>query len=87
MTTVMCHKLKKEAPALTRAPYPGEIGQRILREISAEAWQLWLRHQTILINEYRLNPLEKQAREFLQKQMEAFLFGEGSATPQQYVPQ
>jgi Fe-S cluster biosynthesis and repair protein YggX len=61
------------------APIPGELGQRILRSISQEAWSKWLDHQTILINEYRLNLLEAEAKKFLLKEMENFLFGEGSA--------
>ena len=70
---VDCVKLGKSAEGLDFAPWPGELGARILREISKEAWQEWLRQQTILINEYKLNPLDKEHKEYLASQMEAFL--------------
>lgn len=73
---VYCTKLQKEAEGLNRAPFPGEVGQRVLENISQEAWQQWLAQQTILINEYRLNPMDSQARQFLQEQMLEFLFDE-----------
>ncbi|WP_395946373.1 oxidative damage protection protein [Caedibacter taeniospiralis] len=79
MTTIFCTKLQKQGVAMQYAPIPGELGQRILRSISQEAWSKWLDHQTILINEYRLNLLEAEAKKFLLKEMENFLFGEGSA--------
>lgn len=84
--TVHCIKLDKEAEGLDYPPYPGELGKRIYQQASREAWQMWLQHQTILINEYRLNPLDPKAREFLTQEMEKFFFGEGSAPPKEYVP-
>jgi len=84
--TIFCEKLQKESEALEFAPYPGELGQRILQQVSKEAWQQWLAHQTMLINEYRLNMLEANARKFLEEEMVKFLFGEGSEKPQGYVP-
>jgi len=86
MRTVYCQKLKKEAEGLDFPCYPGELGQRVYDNISKEAWQAWLDHQTMLINEYRLNMLEPNAREFLKEEMQKFLFGEGSDKPQGYVP-
>lgn len=83
---IHCKKLQKEAEGLERAPYPGALGQRIFEEISQEAWQLWLNHQTMLINEYRLSMLDPKARKFLADEMERFLFGEGSAKPAGYTP-
>ena len=65
--------------------YPGELGAKIFEHVSKEAWQMWLTHQTMLINEYRLTPIEPKAREFLETEMEKFFFGEGSAKPQEYV--
>lgn len=85
--TVQCQKLKKEAPGLERPPYPGDLGQRIYEHISQEAWREWVKHQTMLINEYRLTPVDPKAREFLEKEMEKFLFGEGSEKPKEYVPE
>lgn len=73
---VYCVKLKKEAQGLDRAPLPGEVGERVLHNISLEAWQQWLGQQTILINEYRLSPIEPQARSFLEEQLIEFLFEE-----------
>ncbi len=61
---VQCVKLQKEAEGLDRAPYPGELGQRILENVSKDAWQMWFQQQTMLINEYRLNPVDPKAREF-----------------------
>ncbi len=66
--------------------YPGELGKRIYQEISKEAWKEWLNHQTMLINEYRLTPMDPKARKFLEKEMENFLFGGGSSAPEGYVP-
>ena len=83
---VNCVKLETEAEGLDRAPYPGEFGQRIFDNISKEAWQSWMRHQTILINEHRLSVIDPKAREFLEKEMEKFLFGEGSDTPEGFTP-
>ncbi len=83
---VHCVKLGREAPGLPRPPYPGELGRRIYEQVSREAWQLWLRHQTMLINEYRLSALDPKARKFLEEEMEKFLFGEGSRPPEGYVP-
>ena len=66
-------------------PYPGELGQRIYENVSKEAWQQWLQHQTMLINEYRLTPIEPKDRKFLEAEMEKFFFGEGSQKPGEYV--
>lgn len=83
---VNCVKLGCESEGLDRPPYPGELGKRIFENISKDAWRLWLQHQTMLINEMRLTPLEPKAREFLEGEMEKFFFGEGSEVPEGYVP-
>lgn len=83
---VNCIKLGREAEGLARPPYPGELGRRIYEQVSKEAWQGWLKHQTMLINENRLSPIDPRARAFLEDQMEQFFFGEGSAKPVGYVP-
>jgi Fe-S cluster biosynthesis and repair protein YggX len=85
--TVQCVLLKSEAEGLDYAPYPGDLGKRIYENVSKEAWQRWLAHQTMLINEYRLTPIEPQAREFLATEMEKFFFSGGSAMPKEYVPE
>lgn len=83
--TVHCKKLNKDAPGLERAPYPGELGNKIYNEISQEAWDLWLAHQTMLINEYRLSLIDPKACEFLEKEMHKFLFEAGSTPPPQFT--
>ncbi len=85
--TVNCILLKKESEGLDFAPYPGDLGQRIYDNVSREAWQRWIGHQTMLINEYRLTPIEPAARSFLETEMEKYFFGEGSAMPNDYVPE
>lgn len=82
---VNCAKLKKQLEGLAQPPLPGELGKRIHAQISREAWQLWLNHQTMLINEYRLSMIEPKSRAFLLTEMEKFLFGEGSEKPPGYV--
>ncbi len=84
---VHCTRLGREAEGLDRPPYPGALGARIYQEVSKEGWQEWLRHQTMLINEYRLSPIDPKSRSFLEKQMESFFFGEGGQAPEGYVPQ
>lgn len=83
---VNCIKLGKEAEGLDRPTYPGELGQRIFDNVSKEAWQQWMQHQTILINEHRLSVIDPKAREFLETEMEKFFFGEGSETPEGFTP-
>lgn len=83
--TIFCTFLQREAEGLDRPPYPGALGQRIFAEISREAWQQWVRHQTMLLNEYRLTPIDPKARQFLVEEMEKFLFSGGSSRPQGYV--
>ena len=84
--TVNCVRLQREAEGLDRVPYPGELGQRIFDNVSKEAWQEWLRHQTMLINENRISPVDPKARKFLEQQMEQFFFGEGAELPPDYRP-
>lgn len=83
---VMCKKLNKELPGLERQPYPGETGKKIFEEISQQAWQAWLKHQTMLVNEYRLSLMDQKAQSFLKEEMDKFLFGDGGSMPEGYVP-
>jgi Fe-S cluster biosynthesis and repair protein YggX len=83
---VQCVLLKSEAPGLERPPYPGPLGQRIFENVSKQAWQQWVSHQTMLINEYRLTPIDPKARKFLEAEMEKFLFGAGSSAPEGFRP-
>jgi Fe-S cluster biosynthesis and repair protein YggX len=82
---VKCVLLGVEAAGLDYAPYPGELGQRIYENVSQEAWQRWLKHQTMLLNEYRLTPIEPKARKFLVEEMEKFFFGGGAQKPKEFV--
>ena len=84
---IQCAALGKEAEGLAFPPYPGELGKRIYETISQEAWQKWLAHQTILINEHRLSPINPEHRKYLEGEMEKYLFGEGSEKPAGYVPE
>lgn len=83
---VNCVVLGHEAEGLDYQPYPGELGQRIFDSVSKEGWQRWLKHQTMLINEYRLTPVDPKARKFLVAEMEKFFFGGGSDAPAEFVP-
>ncbi|HSX59726.1 MAG TPA: oxidative damage protection protein [Tahibacter sp.] len=83
--TVHCIKLGREAEGLAFAPWPGELGKRLFDSVSKEAWGQWLAHQTMLINENRLSPLDPKHRAFLQAEVEKYFFGEGSAKPAGYV--
>ena len=82
---VQCVKLHKEAEGLEYMPCPGELGQKIYDNVSKEGWRQWVGHQTMLMNEYRLTPVDPKARKFLEEEMEKFFFGEGSAKPKEFV--
>jgi Fe-S cluster biosynthesis and repair protein YggX len=83
---VNCIKLGREAEGLDFAPLPGEMGQKLFNSVSKEAWQAWVKHQTMLINENRLNLADSRARQYLQQQMQNYFFGAGADMPQGYVP-
>ncbi len=83
---VHCVKLGREAEALDFAPIPGELGRKIFESVSKEAWQAWVKHQTMLINENRLNLADSRARQYLAQQMQNYFFGGGADMPQGYVP-
>ena len=83
---VKCIKLGREAEGLDFPPYPGELGKRIYENVSKEAWAQWLRLQTMLVNENRLNLADPKARKYLAEQMERYFFGEGADAVPGYVP-
>ena len=83
---VNCAKLGKEAEGLDFAPFPGPVGQKIFEQISKEAWNFWLGHQTMLINENGLNAMDPNSRKLLNDEREKFLFGAGSELPKGYTP-
>ena len=84
--TVQCIKLGTEAEGLYLPPYPGELGKRIWESVSKQAWADWIKQQTMLVNENRLNLADLRAREYLKRQMEKHFFGEGADAVQGYVP-
>ncbi len=83
--TVFCVKLGKDSEGLDETPQPGELGQRIFENVSKEAWQMWLTHQVMIINEYRMNLADPEAQQFLDREMEKYFFGEGSMQPPDHV--
>jgi len=83
---VNCVKLGREAEGLDRPPYPGALGQRIFENVSKQAWQDWLKFQTMQVNENRLNLADAAARKFLATLMEKYFFGDGVQMPDGYVP-
>ena len=87
MNLINCIKLKKQLEGLERAPYPGELGKKILNSVSKEAWQMWLDHQTMLINENNLNLFEESSQKYLKEQMEKYFFADDDIDQiQGYVP-
>lgn len=83
---VHCRHLHQDAPGLAFAPFPGELGRRIYEQISQEAFERWKRHQTMLVNENRLNLSDARTRQYLAAQMEKFLFGGEAERPAGFVP-
>lgn len=84
--TIHCRKLNREAPGLDYPPYPGDIGARIWREISKDAWAKWLDIQTRLVNENHLSLADPEARKFLAERMQGFLFEDQDVEAQGYTP-
>ncbi len=83
---VFCKKYQQEMEGLEAPPYPGPKGQEIFDSISKQAWQDWLAHQTMLINEKHLSLVDAQARKYLQQEMEKFFAGEEYDQAEGYVP-
>lgn len=82
--TIKCVKLGVKAEGLDALTYPGDLGKRIFENVSKEAWSMWVNHQTMLINEYRLTPIEPKDRKFLEVEMEKYFFGGGSEKPSEF---
>lgn len=83
---VFCIKLNQESEGMETPPFPGTLGEKIFNQVSKQAWKMWLSHQTMLINEYRLNLMESNARDFLKAEMQKYFFGEGSEKPKGFTP-
>ena len=84
--TVFCSRLQRDADGLDFVPWPGALGKRVYESVSKQAWSEWLAHQTMLVNENRLSPLEPSTRTFLEAEMEKYFFGGEAAKPAGYVP-
>lgn len=84
---VQCVRYKNEMEGLDEPPFDSPLGQKIYEHVSKRAWNEWLEHQKMLLNEYRLQPWKKEAQEFLVEQLNQFFFGEGSKLPEQFVPE
>jgi Fe-S cluster biosynthesis and repair protein YggX len=85
--TVNCVKLGREAEGMDFPPLPGVLGKKVFENVSKEAWQAWIKHQTMLINENRLSLADPRARQYLQQQLENYFFGDGAEMPAGFVPQ
>jgi len=85
--TIFCVKLNQEAEGMNAPPFPGELGEKIFNQVSRQAWKMWLGHQTMLINEYRLSLIDQKAREFLRNEMQNYFFGDGSNKPGGFTPE
>jgi Fe-S cluster biosynthesis and repair protein YggX len=83
---VHCVKFGREMPGLDRPPWKGELGKKVYENVSKEAWKLWIEYSKMLMNEYRLNPLDPNSQKFVEEQMDNFFFGEGAKLPEGYVP-
>ena len=83
---VFCVKLKRDLPGLDEPPFDTDLGHKIYENVSRDAWGMWSEHCKMLLNEYRLNPANKQDQELIVKQMDQYFFGEGAALPTNYVP-
>ncbi len=84
--TVFCVKLQREMPGLEKPPWPGELGQRIYENVSADAWRMWEDRMRMILNEYRLMPFQKEAQDLMAQLMEEFFFGTGGSNPPDYRP-
>jgi Fe-S cluster biosynthesis and repair protein YggX len=83
---VQCVKLGREAPGLQEAPIPGDLGQRVLENVSEEGWNLFLEYFKMVVNEYRLNLMDESTDEIFNQSVENFFFGDGGEMPEGYVP-
>jgi Fe-S cluster biosynthesis and repair protein YggX len=82
---VHCVKFDKEMPGLERVPWKGELGKRVYESVSQDAWKMWIEHSKMIMNEYRLNPLDPNSQKIMEEQMEQFFFGAGAKLPEGYV--
>ncbi|HRF87738.1 MAG: oxidative damage protection protein [Cellvibrionales bacterium] len=84
--TVFCRKYQQEMEGLDKPPFPGAKGQELFASVSKQAWQEWIAHQTMLINEKKLNMMDMTARTYLSEQRDLFLSGDAFDKADGYVP-
>lgn len=84
---IFCIKLQREAEQMKTPPFPGELGEKIFQQVSKQAWKMWIEHQTMLINEYRLSLIDPKAREFLLNEMQKYFFEGGAEKPKGFIEQ
>jgi Fe-S cluster biosynthesis and repair protein YggX len=82
---VKCVKLGKELPGLDRIPWKGEIGKKVYDSVSKEAWKMWVEHSKMVMNEFRLNPLDPKSQQIMEEQLKDYFFGDGAKLPDSYV--
>ena len=85
MAKVFCKKYKEKLEAIAYQPFPGKLGEKIYANISDKAWKAWLSHQTIIINEYRLDLMDPKSKEFLKEEMKKFLFENKEQKPKEFT--
>jgi Fe-S cluster biosynthesis and repair protein YggX len=83
---VKCVKFQRELPGLDEPPFDNDLGQRIFENVSKDAWKMWLEHLKMILNEYRLNLVDRESQKIVKQQMEEYFFGQGAALPPGYVP-
>lgn len=83
---VKCVKFGREMPGLDRIPWKGEVGKKVFDNVSKEAWKLWVEHSKMVMNEFRLNPLDPKAQQIMEEQLNNYFFGDGAKLPDSYVP-
>ncbi|HCR62982.1 TPA: oxidative damage protection protein [Serratia liquefaciens] len=84
--TIFCTFLQRDAEGQDFQLYPGEVGKRIYNEISKEAWAEWMKKQTMLINEKKLNMMNVDDRKLLEAEMIKFLFEGHEVHIEGYTP-
>ncbi|RMD85663.1 MAG: oxidative damage protection protein [Calditrichaeota bacterium] len=73
MAKVICTRCGQEKEGLEAAPFNNEMGQKIQKHVCSDCWQQWIQQQLMLLNEYRLNPLDDEHNKFLDEEMKKFL--------------
>ena len=86
MAKIFCRKYQQELDAMMLPPLPGEKGEELMQNYSQAAWNEWIKLQTMLINERRLDLSEKENRKWLNEQMMLFLENKDYKKPDGFIP-